>query len=121
MVLIFPNLCLWRRSLRSNLGGIDPEKLYRATLNKRPSVTNLQKERRVRCFLGLFACIKFISFCFVRTSLAVGALHTKIQLLESQGMFCSTTSVNPLNPAIKISILFCCLYSIPTEVVKGIV
>ena len=31
MVLIFPNLCLRRRSLRSNLGGIDPEKLYRAT------------------------------------------------------------------------------------------
>ena len=29
---IFPNLCLWRRSLRSNLGGIDLEKLYRATL-----------------------------------------------------------------------------------------
>ena len=33
VVSIFPNLCLWRRSLRSNLGGIDPEKLYRATLN----------------------------------------------------------------------------------------
>ena len=32
MVSIFPNLCLWRRSLRSNVGGIDPEKLYRATL-----------------------------------------------------------------------------------------
>ena len=32
VVLIFPNLCLWRRSLRSNVGGIDPEKLYRATL-----------------------------------------------------------------------------------------
>ena len=32
MVLIFPNLWLWRRSLRSNLGGIDPDKLYRATL-----------------------------------------------------------------------------------------
>ena len=29
---IFPNLCLWRRSLRSNLGGIDLENLYRATL-----------------------------------------------------------------------------------------
>ena len=28
----FTNLCLWRRSLCSNLGGIDPEKLYRATL-----------------------------------------------------------------------------------------
>ena len=32
VVVIFPNLCLWRRSLCSNLGAIDPEKLYRATL-----------------------------------------------------------------------------------------
>ena len=32
VVLILPNLCFWRRSLRSNVGGIDPEKLYRATL-----------------------------------------------------------------------------------------
>ena len=32
VVAIFPNLCLWWRSLCSNLGGIDPEKLYRATL-----------------------------------------------------------------------------------------
>ena len=32
VVSIFPNLCLWRRSLLSNLGGIDLEKLYRATL-----------------------------------------------------------------------------------------
>ena len=30
MVVIFPNVCLWRRSLCSNLAGIDPEKLYRA-------------------------------------------------------------------------------------------
>ena len=33
--LIFPNLCLWQRSLCSNVGGIDPEKLYRATLRAR--------------------------------------------------------------------------------------
>ena len=33
VVAIFPKLCLWRRSLCSNLGGIDPEKLYRATLS----------------------------------------------------------------------------------------
>ena len=33
VVSIFPNLCLWRRSLRSNFRGIDLEKLYRATLN----------------------------------------------------------------------------------------
>ena len=32
VVAIFPNLWLWRLSLCSNLGGIDPEKLYRATL-----------------------------------------------------------------------------------------
>ena len=32
VVAMFPNLRLWRRSLCSNLGGIDPEKLYRATL-----------------------------------------------------------------------------------------
>ena len=33
LMAIFPKLSLWRRSLCSNLGGIDPEKLYRATLN----------------------------------------------------------------------------------------
>ena len=32
VVTIFLNVCLWRRSLYSNLGSIDPEKLYRATL-----------------------------------------------------------------------------------------
>ena len=34
MVAIFPKLSLWRRSLCSNLGGIGPEKLYRATLKQ---------------------------------------------------------------------------------------
>ena len=33
VVTISLNLCLWQRSLCSNLGGIDPEKLYRATLS----------------------------------------------------------------------------------------
>ena len=32
VVAIFPKLCLWQRTLCSNLGGIGPEKLYRATL-----------------------------------------------------------------------------------------
>ena len=31
-VSIFSKLCLWRRSLHLNVGGIGPEKLYRATL-----------------------------------------------------------------------------------------
>ena len=34
VVVIFPNLCLCRRSLCSNLGGIELEKLYRATLRR---------------------------------------------------------------------------------------
>ena len=34
VLAIFPNLCLWQRSLCSNLGGIDPEKLYRVTLTR---------------------------------------------------------------------------------------
>ena len=34
VVAIFPKLCLWRRRLCSNLGGIGLEKLYRATLSK---------------------------------------------------------------------------------------
>ena len=34
VVAIFPKLCFWQRSLCSNLGGIDPEKLYRATLTR---------------------------------------------------------------------------------------
>ena len=39
VVSIFPNPCLWRRSLRSNLGGIDLEKLYRATLSLKFELT----------------------------------------------------------------------------------
>ena len=38
VVAIFQNVCLWRRSLCSNLGGVDPEKLYRATLTTRRAV-----------------------------------------------------------------------------------
>ena len=38
VVAIFPKLCLWRRSLCSNLGGIGPEKLYRATLSSQTAI-----------------------------------------------------------------------------------
>ena len=38
VVAIFPKLCLWRRRLCSNLGGIDPKKLYRATLMLRRQI-----------------------------------------------------------------------------------
>ena len=38
---IFPNLYLWQGSLCSNLGGIDHEKLYRATLTSYARVTRM--------------------------------------------------------------------------------
>ena len=41
VVVIFPKLCLWRRSLCSNLGGIDPEILYRATLSGRGGIISI--------------------------------------------------------------------------------
>ena len=43
----FPKACLWRRSLCSNLAGIDSEKLYRATFI---------------CQYGLFCCMALVSF-----------------------------------------------------------
>ena len=43
----FPNACLWRRSLCSNLAGIDSEKLHRATFI---------------CQYGLFCCMALVSF-----------------------------------------------------------
>ena len=43
----FPNACLWRRSLCSNLAGLDSEKLYRATFI---------------CQYGLFCCMALVSF-----------------------------------------------------------
>ena len=49
VVAIFPNVCLWRRSLCSNLAGIDPEKLYRGTFI---------------CQDGLCCCIVWPSFLF---------------------------------------------------------
>ena len=54
VVAIFPNVCLWQRSLCSNLAGIDPEKLYRGTF---------------MCQYGLCCCIVWPSFlfeCFVK-------------------------------------------------------
>ena len=43
----FPNACLWRRSLCSNLAGLNSEKLYRATFI---------------CQCGLFCCMALVSF-----------------------------------------------------------
>ena len=49
-MVIFLNVCLWRHSLRSNLEGIDPEKLYLAIFI---------------CQYALCCCIVWPSFLFV--------------------------------------------------------
>ena len=63
VVAIFPKLCFWRRSLCSNLGGIDPEKLYQATLRwdkihfpRSVSACNFCTE------INLFVCASFRVF-----------------------------------------------------------
>ena len=61
VVAIFPNLCLWRRSLCSNLGGIDPKKLYRATLRRL-----LHKRRKARVFVWKGIRKKYHFLLFLR-------------------------------------------------------
>ena len=46
VVAIFPKLCLWRRSLCSNLGGIGPEKLYRATLSSHTAIDSPRPRKK---------------------------------------------------------------------------
>ena len=46
-------LCLWRRSLCSNLGGIGPEKLYRATLSAMESEWQESENFHFRPISGL--------------------------------------------------------------------
>ena len=53
IVLIFPNPCCWRRSLCSNLGDIDPEKSFRATLNKLAAGYSLKQCMRTNQQLGI--------------------------------------------------------------------
>ena len=54
VVSIFPTLCLWRRSLCSNLGGVDAEKLYRATLKlkRHNTSSNMKGRTHVRTILS---------------------------------------------------------------------
>ena len=70
---IFPKLSLWRRSLCPNLGGIDPEKLYRATLST-------AKKRRLNQFgtAVLVWCgksVKFDRVCRTFVELNLGSTH----------------------------------------------
>ena len=53
IVVIFPNPCCWRRSLCSNLGGIDPEKPSGATLNKLAAGYSLKQYMRIIQQLGI--------------------------------------------------------------------
>ena len=80
VVAIFPNLCLWRRTLCSNLGGIDPEKLYQATL-KMPKLAQIFEEssgKRQVCVSVFFSCFFFLS-------VAVGLFSNRSQRTSKCG------------------------------------
>ena len=64
VVAIFPKLCLWRRSLCSNLGSIGPEKLYRATLSLVLRKTRIQNQFP----LSVFVFIDSLRNCFCFTT-----------------------------------------------------
>ena len=76
VVLISPNLCFWRHGLRSNLEGIDLEKLYRATFRVYLALIIWLKFRifrsldkvSVRILLDVLFCI----FRFSKASLVYG-------------------------------------------------
>ena len=73
VVSVFPNLCLWRRSLRSNVGGIDPEKLYRATLSYARAIRVISFNPS---FLILIYCCNFLWVCKT-VMLFFGALYAR--------------------------------------------
>ena len=67
MVAIFPNVCLWRRSLCSNLAGIDPEKLYRGTFICQDSLCCciVWPSFLFDCFVNIWAtCMNFLGKWF---------------------------------------------------------
>ena len=51
VVAIFPKLCLWWRSLCSNLRGIGPEKLYRATLSSQTAIDPPRPRKKNRLLI----------------------------------------------------------------------
>ena len=57
---MFPNLCFWRRSLCSNLKGIDPEKSYRATL-KGPLIKMFQNDAPYGSIISVYKKIAKIT------------------------------------------------------------
>ena len=54
VVAIFPKPCFWWRSLCSNLGGIDTEKLYRTTLTFNQQHEALFQQSVIAVFISLF-------------------------------------------------------------------
>ena len=89
VVAIIPNLCLWRRSLCSNLGGIDPEKLYRATLKAVPSKFNFCLTGGVSFGCGsFFYMIEYNQHCI---SIFLGKSNVKsTQYRQQLGNTCFT-------------------------------
>ena len=86
VVAIFPNLCLWRRSLFSNLGGIDPEKLYRDTLKRSAKFHLLMKSCHLR---DLFCKLLMNGIITALCGITLSWLLTILNLL---GLFLKATA-----------------------------
>ena len=84
VVLIFPNLCLWRRSLRSNVRGIHSKKLYRATCwsgLRTGRVTN--REYRVK---GPYVVLSFLLlFCVLCSVIVNSVLKSRFSIISTPG------------------------------------
>ena len=102
VVLIFPNLRLWRRSLRSNLVGIHSKKLYRATL-----ITGCPKSS-FPFFIGLYfstiglgkkiiwtKVVTFNLIHYFRTCCAIFWLENSICVLLRQRCACASFFFQP--------------------------
>ena len=114
MVAIFPNLCLWRRSLCSNLGGIDPKKLYRATLRRL-----LHKRRKARVFVWKGIRKKYHFLLFLRihnkstTTTPKCTLPQRLVIKELKPMLnkqCNSLLENSLFISVLISLIITSLF-----------
>ena len=93
VVAIFPNRCFWRRSLWSTLRGIDPEKLYRATLNNNDgdgykNFTSLKSELALlQTWFRSFHLVYFVKCWQMFLELDAKGLHQSLEK-EKQLLSC---------------------------------
>ena len=97
VVVIFPKLCLWRRSLCSNVGGIGPEKLYRATL----SCATVRSFSSVGCLSCRLLSQKLATWDFVSNERDQGAKKVSFTASHSGKLLRACISPLVISPSTK--------------------